>query len=754
MPVEVIDLCSSPDVPPPPKTTASTAVAPTQSIPKPRPLPPARALDYDDDVFDLTNIDDNDFSFLPAPRPNPAPRLPSPKVSRNNDFLFLSDDSDTHVDPLNVGSDPFENHRPSKKPRISGGSSTSARGLNNRNIQRSTSAAERASVGGPAVLQPAGGLKRWSTAFDPIQTTSSPLAPVSSNKQNPTSSDPFASSPRPAEKIFDLSRDDVDPFASSPPRAQEKENMVTTRKRAASPGLLGSSPQPARSKAPAPPRVPVGWDHISSSAPEPGIRDEDDWNLDVPPSRSGLTRSRSGGLDLGDLADLPGSSDDEEFPDLDSITKPARLSSSSKARSTSATASRASLSKSSSTVTTKMTAEERAAVREVERQRKQREKNEAKEQRRLEKERAAALAEVNKVRTNKNISTPEMIVDLPSSMKPSTRLQVETLLEDLSVKHYPYTSPVNNVVKWRRKVKARFNEDAGYWEPIQQERIEPEKQAMVLMTAPEFVELALGVKGTDLESHVLSVQRHYEGYAIIYLIEGLTPWMRKNRNVRNRQFQSAVRNAGAGAGADAASGTSTTTAAVATSAATTAAAAAAVPPPSSQAPPSRRKKDPKPPPQYIDEDAVEDALLQLQVVHGAKVHHTTAPIETAQWVAIFTQHISTIPYRRQRDAASASAAFCMESGQVRTGDSPADTYARMLQEIVRVTAPIAYGVSSEFPTVGALVRGLEEGGSLVLEGIRKSANRDGAFTDRTIGPAVSRRIYKVFLGRDEASTDI
>lgn len=386
-----------------------------------------------------------------------------------------------------------------------------------------------------------------------------------------------------------------------------------------------------------------------------------------------------------------------------------------------------------------MTAEEKAAIREAEKRRKQQEKEEAKEQKRQEKERAAALAEVNKVRTNKNISTPEMIVDLPSSMNPSIRLQVEALLGDLYVKHFSYPSPVDNVVKWRRKVRARFNEDAGYWEPIQQELIEPERQAMVLMTAPEFVGLALGPKGSDLEAHALRVQRHYEGHAIIYLIEGLKPWMRKNRNVRNRQFQSAVRLAG-GDAVD-----TDTTAATATATAT-----ATAPPRST----GRRKKDPKPTPQYIDEDTVEDALLQLQVVHNARVHHTTAPIETAQWVAIFTQHISTIPYRRQRDAASGSAAFCMESGQVRTGDDPLDTYARMLQEIVRVTAPMAHGIAAEFPTVAGLVRGLEGGGPLVLEGIRKSANRDGAFTDRAVGPAVSRRVYKVFMGRDEGSTDV
>ncbi|ROW02568.1 hypothetical protein VPNG_07868 [Cytospora leucostoma] len=765
MPVEVIDLCSSPEVPPPPKITVST-VAPTHSFTKPssRPLPPppATALDFDD-VFDLTAVEDHDI-LPPLPRARPESRIPSPKASRRDDFLFLSDDLDATTDLRDDDSDPFDS-RPTKKPRTSGYSpSTSGRGPSNRNIQRSTSAAAKFSGGGPAVLQPAG-LKRWSTAFDPIQTTSSPLAPLSSNKGNTISSDPFASSPRQVERIFDLSKDDEDPFAS-PPRPKGKESMATNtiRKRAASPEISGSSPQRARTKAPAPPKGPVGWDHISSSAPEPSCK-ADEWVLDARPAREGFTRSRSDGIDLGDLADIPISSDeDDDFPEIDNITKPPR-SSSYNASSKIGTVRRTSVSK-SIIPKTKGTAEEKAAAREAEKRRKQREKEDAKEQKRQEKARAAALAEVNKVRTNKNVSTPEMIVDLPTSMNPSIRLQVEALLEDLKVKHHPYPSPVKDVVKWRRKVKATFNEEAGYWEPLQQERVEPEKHAMVLMTAAEFVELALGAEGSDLESHALQMQRHYEGHTVIYLIEGLTPWMRKNRNVRNRQFQSAVRNAGAGAGAEAVDTTSTTATAPASD---PTAPPPPPPPPSSQAPQGggggsrrRKKAPPKPPPQYIDEDAVEDALLQLQVAHSALVHHTSAPVETAQWVAAFTQHISTIPYRRRRDAAGesagagagAGAAFCMESGQVRTGDSAADTYARMLQEVDRVTAPVAHAVAREFPTVRGLVRGMEEGGALVLEGIRRGANRDGAFTDRSIGPAVSRRLYKVFTGRDEGSTDI
>jgi crossover junction endonuclease EME1 len=219
---------------------------------------------------------------------------------------------------------------------------------------------------------------------------------------------------------------------------------------------------------------------------------------------------------------------------------------------------------------------------------------------------------------------------------------------------------------------------------------------------------------------------------MIYLIEGLSAFMRKIRNARNRQFTSAVRDGLCGNEDSTSASTG-----------------------NQHGQPARAKRAAQAPTENVDEDTVEDALLNLQVLHGVLIHHTNAPVETAQWIAVFTQNISTIPYKRQKEQDNdASAAFCMDAGQVRTGDGAYDTYVRMLQEIVRVTAPMAYGIANEFPSVTKLVRGMEEGGPLRLEDVRKSANRDGALSDRNIGQAISRRIHKIFTGRDETSTDV
>lgn len=536
---------------------------------------------------------------------------------------------------------------------------------------------------------------------DPIECSSSFRAPEKeASRELALDSDPFASSPQKAKgkTVSREIQDDYDPFADTPAPTKP---------------MVKSS---------------AAWDPISSSAPETSFR-----NSPAAAASRSFGRSKSDVINLDD-SDGDAFSSDEEFPDLSNLDfskRPQSFKPASRKPRASSKPKQASSSKppAKSAEEKAREKEEKAAAREAEKERKLKEKQLEKEQKAADKARAAALAEVNKVRTDKKVSTPEMIVDLPDSLDDRVRLQAETLLSDLSVKHHSWDSPVDNVVKWRRRVNSRYDAEAGIYEPIIPV-IEDEKHVMVILPAAEFVKLVLGSEGDDLESHVLNMTIHFASHTIIYLIEGLAPWQRKNRNNRNRQYAAAVRQASAVEDPNA-------------------------PPPSSQAPSRKRKKAPAAPQEYIDEDAIEDALLTLQVAHGVLIHHTNVPVETAQWIAVFTQHISTIPYRRQKEQANdAAATFCMDTGQVRAGDGAADTYARMLQEVTRVTAPIAHGIAAEYPTVGQLVRGLEEKGPLVLEGVRKSANQNGAFTDRTVGQAMSRRIHKVFTGRDEGSTDI
>ncbi|OJJ80339.1 uncharacterized protein ASPGLDRAFT_134836 [Aspergillus glaucus CBS 516.65] len=361
------------------------------------------------------------------------------------------------------------------------------------------------------------------------------------------------------------------------------------------------------------------------------------------------------------------------------------------------------------------------AAREREREAEKERKARTKEEKAKEKQLAADLAQVNKSKVDKKESTPEMIVDFDKSLEGSSvGNQAVEFMNRLGVEYTFSENSIRGLVKWRRKVQATYNEALGYWEPCPL-RIEPEKHILCLLPAQEFVVMVTApeTSPSTLQNHVLHLKQTHPDAKPIYLLEGLTAHMRKNQNARNRAYQAEVRRQ---------LDPSTTTT-------------------------SRRKNQPEPP--SVDDDTIEDALLSLQIHHNALIHHTSAPPESAEWLKTFTEHISTIPYRLELMQGNDSA-FCMDVGQVKTGEDRRDTFVKMLQEVNRVTASMAYGVVERYPSVGDLVGGFKDkdGGVGLLEDVKKSANKNGALTDSRIGPAVSRRLYKVFMGLDPASTEI
>ncbi|KAI0198739.1 ERCC4 domain-containing protein [Astrocystis sublimbata] len=589
-------------------------------------------------------------------------------------------------------------------------------------------------------------VKRWGNLVEDIEFSSSPadLVPLVATKRAPDlTSDPFASSQKDDAPIPTPRRATSERlFCSSPIGSDHTEghtSLLLSAKQREDPLTNGNRDNPRSSKTtfidlssdgadiPPPRRNPppgssttrqkAAWDPISSSAPE--TYDIQDLLSSPPLATVKGSSSRPRATTLSD------NSDSSSLPDLNDVDF-AKIRATKHSRG-SASRPPARVSKQTTRKPVKSTEDrerekrQKMEAKEAERERKRVENLRAREERALQKEKDKAMAEVNKLRTDKKVSTAEMIVDIPANIASGLKVQIEALLGDLNVQYETWTSPVDHVVKWRRKVTSQFDEDMGLWKPMPM-RIKDEDHVLVIVQAADFVKFALGEEGHDLEAHVSRMKSAFPGVKTIYLIEGLTPWMRKNRNLLNRQYVSAVRSLGPSGD------------------------------PGSSSNQTRRRNNNQPQ-EYIDEDKIEDALLSLQVLHGTLVHHTNAPVETAQWVAVFTQHISTIPYRKARDA-SADAGFCMESGQVRTGDGAKDTYVHMLQEITRVTAPIAYGIVAKYESVTDLVRGLENEGPLALAECRKSANKDGALTDRTIGPAISRRVHKIFLGRDPASTDV
>ena len=267
--------------------------------------------------------------------------------------------------------------------------------------------------------------------------------------------------------------------------------------------------------------------------------------------------------------------------------------------------------------------EKEAKAREKERvkERKAREKEEELQRRRLEKEEKAMkkqkdteIAEVNRAKLDKKDSTPEMIVDLPVSIH-SQKIDTQTreFLKNLDVETSLYQSSIPNVIKWRRKVKAKWNIEEGLWEPLPRMQIEEEKHIICIMPAEEFISLATAHEDKeDVDNHVAKLRSAYPDCVPIYLIEGLTKRIRESKTAANRKYQNEVLGQ---AQTDRASSSQT----------------------------NKRKKAAAP--IIVDEDVIEDALLRIQVIHDCLIHHTAFYVETAEWIATFTQHISTIPYK-------------------------------------------------------------------------------------------------------------
>lgn len=96
----------------------------------------------------------------------------------------------------------------------------------------------------------------------------------------------------------------------------------------------------------------------------------------------------------------------------------------------------------------------------------------------------------------------------------------------------------------------------------------------------------------------------------------------------------------------------------------------------------------------------------------------------------------------------------MMTGQIKPGIDAADTFVKMLGEIHRVTPNMAQGIAGEYPTPQLLLKAFKEHGPSVLTDCRKTRNKDGGLTDTAIGQAISKRIYKVFMGLDSKSLDV
>lgn len=295
---------------------------------------------------------------------------------------------------------------------------------------------------------------------------------------------------------------------------------------------------------------------------------------------------------------------------------------------------------------------------------------------------------------------------------------------------------------------AEYDEDQEMWRPLPRPRANRENHIIVFLHAEEFCTIAVGSsENTELDEkrmehnfdiYINQIRQHYPGHTLIFLIQGLASWIKRNLNVKNREYAAAVRSQAVDSESD--------------------------PPAPSQKQRRGQKRrsnnnasTQKPDFSLINAEISEALLLHLQLSHQPlHIHHTTSHGTTAHEISQFTQHLSTRPYRITAQTHNLTrASFCMDIGQIRTSADAKETYLSMLQEVNRITPSMAIGISAAgYDSVRKLVEGFRgEEGSVLLEDVKKALNRDGGWSDRRLGPMVSKRLYKVFMGKDPGSMD-
>ena len=76
------------------------------------------------------------------------------------------------------------------------------------------------------------------------------------------------------------------------------------------------------------------------------------------------------------------------------------------------------------------------------------------------------------------------------------------------------------------------------------------------------------------------------------------------------------------------------------------------------------------------------------------------------------------------------ATFCMDFGQIRTGDDNDETYLKMLQQVTRVTESVAGGIADQYPNVASLMTAFKQHGPRALEDLTVSTCNFSFFTFR------------------------
>ncbi|RHZ46109.1 hypothetical protein Glove_634g22 [Diversispora epigaea] len=376
------------------------------------------------------------------------------------------------------------------------------------------------------------------------------------------------------------------------------------------------------------------------------------------------------------------------------------------------------------------------------------ERQRQKEEQKAEKQKQKQFQQVNKLKYDKQEMTKELIIDIENNLmeEPLGSLLRDILESKLIIinvfQHQQQQNfrddndvpDVYKIIKWRRKVKAEWNEELDAFVPIP-EIIKEEKYILVYFEIQEFIKL---IEEDILHKKINNLQKIFDGKQLVVLIEGFDGYCRKIMTRRNRVFTNAVRTAIEEDNDDDEDNNNNSN----------------VDNVENGSKPKKKEKYTKSKSksksirnQGPDIDKIEDELIFLQLIDKCLIVHTKDIEETAEMIGILSSDIATIPYKHNNGNFN----FWVEN-QVRAGKDCCDTWLRMLQEIQQVTQPVAKGILNIYPTVKSLYEAYErcsdqEEAENLLNDVEIASTGLGR-RSRFVNKAVSKRIYEIFMGKD------
>lgn len=370
----------------------------------------------------------------------------------------------------------------------------------------------------------------------------------------------------------------------------------------------------------------------------------------------------------------------------------------------------------------------------VEKHNKQQQKLQQKEQLREQKIKQSELEEVNMARKwKRDVAVQDLIVNVhPEMLEDSEAFSGESLNKVLAELHVS-VKPQHDISRYKfngayilmiqHRLRSKFDSKKGWFVPTP-ERIEEESFLIVFATAAEFGRLLKDVEHRDLNKHIESIRSLYANKKIIYIVQGVSEFVRKVENRKNREIAAQVRQI-----------VQNSTNLPPTSGNTAAA--------STQ---NKRKRKASTTGKisgtlldelgYANSRCFDTSFIHLQVTHSVRILQTSNSQDTCTWIGELLKDISTCFFTEFKPSTL--------DVRVKCGNNAQEVFKYALQQIKFVTPAVSQVLSHSYSNVcnmDAQIRARHKDGVQELADLKKERGQ-------RIGNAMANSIKTLLTSKD------